>query len=117
MNYGLNKFDTIRISNKNEILSSLDVWQGKKDKVDVVSSEDFYLTIPKRKKSTIKAYIEYNGPLQTPIKKGDKIAMLNIYVSGDLTKQIEVLAAEKIERSNIFARLFKSLNYLVWGDV
>ena len=43
--------------------------------------------------------------------------MLNIYVSGDLTKQIEVLAAEKIERSNIFARLFKSLNYLVWGDV
>ena len=117
LNYGLNKFDTIRISNKNEILSSLDVWQGKKDKVDVVSSEDFYLTIPKRKKSTIKAYIEYNGPLQTPIKKGDKIAMLNIYVSGDLTKQIEVLAAEKIERSNIFARLFKSLNYLVWGDV
>ena len=117
LNYGLNKFDTIRISNKDEILSSLDVWQGKKDKVDVVSSEDFYLTIPKRKKSTIKAYIEYNGPLQTPIKKGDKIAMLNIYVSGDLTKQIEVLAAEKIERSNIFARLFKSLNYLVWGDV
>ena len=117
LNYGLNKFDTIRISNKDEILSSLDVWLGKKDKVDVVSSEDFYLTIPKRKKSTIKAYIEYNGPLQTPIKKGDKIAMLNIYVSGDLTKQIEVLAAEKIERSNIFARLFKSLNYLVWGDV
>ena len=117
LNYGLNKFDTIRISNKDEILSSLDVWQGKKDKVDVVSSEDFYLTIPKRKKSTIKAYIEYNGPLQTPIKKGDKVAILNIYVSGDLTKQIEVLAAEKIERSNIFARLFKSLNYLVWGDV
>jgi len=117
LNYGLSKFDTIRISKKDEIISSLNVWQGKKDKVDVVSSEDFYLTIPKRKKSTIKAFIEYNGPLQTPIKKGDIIAMLNIYVSGDLTKQIEVLAAENIKRSNIFARLFKSLNYLVWGDV
>ena len=24
---------------------------------------------------------------------------------------------EDIKRSNIFSRLFKSLNYLVWGDV
>ena len=117
LNYGLSKFDTIKITKKDEIITSLNVWLGKKDKVDVVSSEDFYLTIPKRKKNTIKAFIEYNGPIQSPIRKGDKVGILNIYVSGDLTKQIEILAAEDIGRSNIFARLFKSLNYLVWGDV
>jgi len=34
-----------------------------------------------------------------------------------LIKQINILAAEDVQKSNIFSRLFTSLNYLVWGDV
>ena len=117
MNWGLRKFDTIQVAKKNEIITSLNVWLGRKHKVDAISPEDVYLTIPKRKKKTIKAFIEYNGPIQTPIKKGDKLASLNVYVSGELIKQIDILSAEDIKKSNIFSRLFKSLNYLVWGDV
>ena len=90
---------------------------GKKNKVEVTSNEDFYLTIPKRKKKTIKAILEYEGPLQTPIKRGDKLALLNVYVSDELIKQINILAAEDVQKSNIFSRLLTSLNYLVWGDV
>ena len=117
LNWGLKKFDTIRITQKDEIFGSLDVWLGKKSKVNVVAKEDFYLTIPKRKKKTIKAILEYEGPIQTPIKKGDKVALLNVYVSGELNKQIDIFAAENIQKSNIFSRIFTSLNYLVWGDV
>ena len=69
------------------------------------------------KKKTIKAVIEYTGPIEAPIKKGDKIALLNIYVSGELKKQIKLLSTEDIKKSNIFSRLLTSLNYLVWGDV
>ena len=65
----------------------------------------------------IKAVIEYAGPIAAPIKKGDTLGLLNVYVSDELKKQINILAAEDIERSNIFSRIFKSLNYLVWGDV
>ena len=54
---------------------------------------------------------------KTPIKKGDKLAILNVYISGELNKQIDVLSAENIKKSNIFSRLFQSMNYLVWGDV
>ena len=50
------------------------------------------------------------------IKKGDKLGKLKIYVSDDLEKEIDILSNEDIKRSNIFSRLFKSLNYLVWGD-
>ena len=117
LNWGLRKFDTIKVAKKDEVFSSLKVWLGKKNKVDVVSSEDVYLTIPKRKKKIIKAEIEYNGPIEAPIKKGEKVALLNIYISGELKKQIDILSAEDIKRSNVFSRLFKSLNYLVWGDV
>ena len=116
LNWGLKKFDTIQVTKKDEIFTNLDVWQGKKNKVEVIPNEDYYLTIPKRKKKTIKAVLKYKGPLQAPIKKNDKVALLNVYVSGDLKKQIDLVAAEDIKKSNIFSRLFQSLNYLVWGD-
>ena len=116
LNWGLRKFDTIQVAKKDEIFTNLKVWLGKKNNVDVVPSEDLYLTIPKRKKKIIKAELEYKGPIEAPIKKGDKLALLNIYVSGELIKQVDILSAEEIKKSNVFSRLFKSLNYLVWGD-
>jgi len=117
LNWGLKKFDTIQITKEDEGFTELDVWQGTANKVKTKSDQDFYLTIPKRKKSTIKAVLEYNNPLQAPIKKDDKVGTLNIYISGELKKQINILASEDIKKSNIFSRLFRSLNYLVWGDV
>jgi len=42
---------------------------------------------------------------------------LNIYVAGELKKKIDVLSGEDIKRANIFLRIFKSFNFLVWGNV
>ncbi len=116
LNWGLRKFDTIKVAKKDEVFTSLNVWLGKKGKVDILPSENIYLTIPKRKKKTIEAIIEYEGPVKAPIKKGDKLGVLNVYISGELVKQIDLISNENIKRSNIFSRLLKSLNYLVWGD-
>ena len=117
INWGFRKFDTVKVAKKDESIASLNVWLGKKNKVEVSTSEDLYLTIPKRKKKTIKAIIEYNGPIQPPIKKGDKIGILSVYIAGELKKQIDLVSLEDIKKSNVFSRVFKSLNYLVWGDV
>ena len=117
LNWGLRKFDTVKVAKKDEVFTSLGVWLGKKGKVDILPKEDVYLTIPKRKKKTIEAILEYEGPVEAPIKKGDKLGILNVYVSGELVKQIDLISNENIKRSNIFSRLLKSLNYLVWGDV
>ena len=79
--------------------------------------ENLVKTLHKRKKKTIKAVLEYEGPIQAPIKKGQKLGLLKVYISGELEKKIDILSVEDIKRSNIFSRLLKSLNYLVWGDV
>ncbi len=117
LNWGFRKFDTVQITKKDEVFTSLKVWLGKKNEVEVMPNENYYVTIPKRKKKTIKAILEYEGPLETPIKKGDKLATLNVYISNNLEKTIDLYSTEDIKKSNIFSRLFKSLNYLVWGDV
>ena len=117
LTWALRSFDTIQVAKKNEVIASLDVWLGKKNKVKAVVLEDVYVTVPKRKKKIIKAVIEYNTPIETPIAKGDKLGSLNIYVAGDLKKKIDVLSGEEIKKANIFLRLLKSFNFLVWGNV
>ena len=42
---------------------------------------------------------------------------MKIYVEGELKREIDILSNENIKKTNIFSRLFKSFNYLVWGDV
>jgi len=117
LNWGLRTFDTIKVAEKNVPIENLSVWLGKKKTVDIIVKEDIYLTVPKRKKNIIKAIMEYDGPIKAPVKKGDKLGSLNIYISDELHKKIDFFAYEDVKRSNIFSRLFKSLNYLVWGDV
>tara|TARA_Y100000590_G_scaffold466518_1_gene642205 strand:- start:11288 stop:12445 length:1158 start_codon:yes stop_codon:yes gene_type:complete len=117
LNWGIRMFDTVKIAEKDKPIEELSVWIGKKNKVQAIISEDIYLTIPKRKKKIIKAIIEHDSPIVAPIKKGQKIGDLHIYVSDELIKKYDVLSGEDIKKANIFSRLFKSLNYLVWGDV
>jgi len=115
--WGLRSFDTVSISKKNEPLENLKVWLGKKPKVQVTTKEDIYINIPKRKKSALTSYIEYESPVQTPIAKGQEIGMLKIFFNEELIKETSVYAMEKISKVNIFTRIFRSINYLIWGDV
>ena len=116
LTWGMRKFDTIKIAVKNEPIANLDVWLGKKNKVNVFVKEDIYLTVPKRKGKTIKAFLEYDGPVLAPIKKDDKIGLLSIYQNDELIKEAFIYSGENIKIANIFIRLFNSLNFLVWGD-
>jgi D-alanyl-D-alanine carboxypeptidase (penicillin-binding protein 5/6) len=117
LTWGLRIFDTVKIAKKNEPFSTIKVWLGKKNDVNITTEEDIYLTIPKRKKKTIKVNLEYDGPVHAPISKGQKLGKIIVSVSDEIVKEVDFFSSETINRSNIFARLFKSLNYLVWGDV
>ncbi len=117
LTYGITNFDTIKIIKKNETLDFLDVWLGKKDKVKVHSNVDIYKTIQKGRKNKIKSIIVYNGPILAPITKDQVLAKLKLYYKDELLNEYELFASENIKKVNIFSRIMRSINYLIWGDV
>jgi len=117
LTYGLTNFDLIEISKSNKPIDSVEVWLGKKDNVDVYTKEDIYKTIKKGQKKKIKAKIIYDGPIEAPIKKDQILAKLKIVYDQELIGEYELLAVDEVKRVNIFSRLIKSFNYLIWGDV
>ncbi len=117
LTYGITNFDTIRIAIKDNRLDSLDVWLGKKDKVDVYTNQDVYKTVPKARKKYLKAIIKYDGPILAPINKDDVVAKLSIFYKDELINEYDLYANENIKKVNIFSRIIKSINFLIWGDV
>jgi len=115
--WGMTNFDLIQIALKDSHITDLHVWQGKKKYVKAYVDKDIYKTIPRARKKYLKARVSYEGPIVAPIKKDDIVGKLKIYYKDDLINEINLLALEDIKRLNIFSRLFKSINYLIWGDV
>ena len=117
LTWGLTNFDTIQIAKIDEEISNLDVWLGKKDKVQVYVKNDIYKTIPKARKKHLKVFIEYEGPIVAPIKKDQQVGTLKVLYKGELLNEHKVYALEEIKKMNVFSRIIKSVNYLIWGDV
>ena len=115
--YGLTNFDLVSISKANEPFDKVDVWLGKVDKVDVYTNQDIYKTIKKAKKKLLKVFIKYEGPIEAPIKKDEKIAILKVVYDNELVGEYDLLASNEVNKVNFVSRLLKSLNYLIWGDV
>ena len=117
LTYGLTNFDLVEINKSGEDFDSVDVWLGKKDFVKVYTKEDIYKIIKKGKKKLLKVKMLYEGPVEAPISKDQVLAKLRIIYDDELIDEYDLLAKEQVNKVNIFSRLMKSLNYLIWGDV
>ena len=117
LTYGLTNFDLVNISKAKEPFNKVEVWQGKEDKVDVYTNQDVYKTIKKAKKKLLKVSVKYEGPIEAPIQKGEKVAILKVVYDDEIVGEYDLLASKEVKKVNFVARLLKSLNYLIWGDV
>jgi D-alanyl-D-alanine carboxypeptidase (penicillin-binding protein 5/6) len=117
LTWGLTNFDLVEITKANTPIEDIDVWLGKKDTVKTYIKNDIYKTIPKAKKRLLKVSLNYNGPIQAPIKKDDILGKLKLTFDGELIEEYDLLAYEDVKKLNVFSRLMKSINFLIWGDV
>ncbi|MDA7638949.1 D-alanyl-D-alanine carboxypeptidase [Candidatus Pelagibacter sp.] len=117
LTWGLTSFDLVKITKANTPIDDIDVWLGKKDTVKAYTKESIYKTIPKAKKRLLKVSLNYNGPIHAPIKKDDILGKLKLTYNGDLINEYDLLAYEDVKKLNVFSRLMKSINFLIWGDV
>ena len=117
LNWGFRNTSTFEISKKGKTFFEIDTWLGKKNKINAVTKDDFYVTINKKDIRHLTVSLRYNGPVKAPIKKGDKVADLLIMKKNENLKTLPLYASEDLKKVNFFRSLITSLNYLIWGDV
>jgi D-alanyl-D-alanine carboxypeptidase (penicillin-binding protein 5/6) len=117
LTWGLTNFDLIEIAKSNIPVENIDVWHGKKKTVGAYVNADIYKTIPKAHRKFLTVTITYNGPVRAPIKKDDVLGKLKVNYKGKFIEEYDLFAFEDVKKLNLFSRLIKSINFLIWGDV
>ena len=82
--WGITNFDLIEIVKKDLVITELDVWLGKKNKVKTYLKNNVYKTIPKARKKYLKVIVNYNGPIEAPIKKDDILGKMKILYKDEI---------------------------------
>jgi D-alanyl-D-alanine carboxypeptidase (penicillin-binding protein 5/6) len=117
LTYGLTNYDLVSIANANEPFYEIETWLGKESFVQVYTKENVYKTIKKAKKSLLKVSVKYDGPVEAPINKDEKIATLKVVYDDELISEYDLLSSKEIKKVNFLSKLIRSLNYIIWGDV
>ena len=117
LNWGYRNTSTFEISKKNETFFEIDTWLGKNNKIKATTKENYYLTINKKDLRNLKVSLSYDGPIEAPVQKGDKVANLIVFNKDEIVKTLPLFASEDLKKVNFFKSLLTSLNYLIWGDV
>src|SRR5690554_91357 len=109
LSYGFRYFESRKIYQAQEVLSTAKVWMGKEESIDLGLAKDLFLTLPRGSKGELKVNIRTDEVLKAPIKKGQALGTLTITRDGELLTEQPLLAQSDIEEAGFFSRLIDKI--------
>ena len=79
------------------INNDIEVVRGKKNTLDVVPQEDYYLTTGKNENNSYDVQFELFKKINAPVKKGDVVGIAKIFVDGTVVNEVNLVSNENIE--------------------
>ncbi|ACO73967.1 D-alanyl-D-alanine carboxypeptidase [Laribacter hongkongensis] len=109
LNYGLQFFDTPRLYQANQSVSTLRVYKGDANDVNVGFADDVYVTVPKGAASRIKVSMTSTQPLIAPVKQGQAVGKLTLTLDGKVITERPVVALKTVDEGGFFSRLIDTI--------
>ena len=114
---GFNQYKVIDLYDKNQTITNLQVWGGRKKNVAVYSKESVNLTVPNRIKKDLVFSIKHYKPLLAPIEKDQKVADLIVKnKNAEIIKKFELFSKNEIKKMSFFSKVYNNLKFLLLGD-
>ena len=104
-NWAFRQFAEQQLAEQGVIMAEAEVWMGTAAKVGLAATEDIKVLVPVLKKDGVTAKITYQGPLEAPIKAGDKVAELIVNVPGIGDATHDLVATETINSGGFMVRV------------
>ena len=98
LDYGFSNYETIKVVEGGKSLKKAEIDRGSVDKVSAVATEDICMTINKGTADKVVKKIHLNKEIEAPIKKGDKVGALTIYVGDETKESYELVSDRDVDR-------------------
>jgi D-alanyl-D-alanine carboxypeptidase (penicillin-binding protein 5/6) len=93
--YGFANFQNVEILKKDQIVTTVPVKEGT-EKINLLAAEDFSLMLSQKERDKVKTEIETNETIKEPIKKGEALGTMLVYVDGKEVKKVNLLSSVEI---------------------
>ena len=115
INWAFSQTSQKQIIDDGQFIAEVDVWLGNKPKVNLVSSKKVISTLSFDQIQLLKSSVEYEKPIEAPIKKGQTYGFLLITIDGKPDIKIDLVAQNNVNSINPLFKIFAALKYLIFG--
>jgi D-alanyl-D-alanine carboxypeptidase (penicillin-binding protein 5/6) len=109
LNYGFQFYDAVKLYQKGQAVSALEVLKGSENQVKAGFLSDFYVSVPRGTADQLKADLVSLQPLVAPIGVGDKVGTVRLTLQDKLLGEYPVVALENVAIAGFFGRAWDSL--------
>jgi len=109
LNYGFLGYDSVRLYEKGQSISALEVWKGEARELKAGFDRELFVSVPKGQAEKIKATLNTQKPLLAPIAQGQKIGTMKVTLDGRDVAEVPVVALQQVEAAGIFGRALDTI--------
>ncbi len=105
LEYGKNNFTYNKLTDKTQAIDQVYISNSKDGKVDIYPAADYNKLI--KNDDILSTKISYNDTVKAPLKQGDKVGTISIFVNDEEIGQVDAIVNKTIEKANILIRIFR----------
>lgn len=115
MRWGQRAFKLVDVFGDGEVVGEATVFGGAKSGVAVASQGPLQIYVPIGRSDRLKANIVFKGPLIAPVRKGDRVAKLQVLIGNRVSQETPLFAAEDVSVGSIPQRAMSAAQELLLG--
>jgi len=109
LNYGFQFYDSVRVYEKDQPVSTLRVWKGVRNDLKAVLPEDVWVVVPKGEADKLTAEFVSQQPLIAPVSQGQPVGTLRLALEGKPYGEHTAVALESVEVAGFFGRMWDTI--------
>ena len=105
LNYGFRYYETHKLYAANEVVTSVKIWKGDREQLEVGLPDDLFITIPRDQYKNLNAEVEKTGHIIAPVIKGEEQGILQVRLAGRDILKIPVIALNDVHKGSLLHRI------------
>lgn len=113
MDYGFDNYNSFVIHSKEQFIESIELLDGDKEKVNVVTNKELIIPLKEEERDKIKIVAKLPDILNAPIKEGEKIGYLQVLLDGELISTTELISKSEVSKKSTKLKIKDLLENIV----